>query len=90
MSFISNWPEKLLHIIDIGYVLSSNDQVVDIYYDEYLSSGVIMDEQGIVELRHFEADSLKILGYLQVPSSRCLLEAVEMLSESAYCLQVCG
>ena len=26
--------EKLLDIIEIDYVLSSNDQIIDIYYDE--------------------------------------------------------
>ena len=56
--------ENLLGIIDIGYVLSSNDQVVDIYYDEYLSSGVASDEQGIVGLAHVEADLMKVLCYL--------------------------
>ena len=51
-------------MVNICYVLSSNDQVVDIYYDEYLSSGVASDEQGIVGLAHVEADLAKILGYL--------------------------
>ena len=43
-----------------------------------------------VGLGHVEADLVKILGYLQVLGCRCLLEAVERLFESAYCLQVCA
>ena len=56
--------EEFLDMVDIYHVLSSNDQVVDIYYDEYLSSGVASDEQGIVGLAHVEADLMKVLCYL--------------------------
>ena len=79
----------LLGMIDIGKVLSSNDQVIDVYYDEYLSSRVARDEQGIIELGHSKADLMKILSYLQMPCSRCLLEAIERFLELAYRLWVC-
>ena len=36
--------EKHLDIIDVSYVLSSNHQVIYIYYDEYLTSRVVSDE----------------------------------------------
>ena len=58
--------EKLFDITDICEMLSSNDQVIHIYYDKYLSSRVAPDEQGIVRLGHFEVDLVKILGYLRV------------------------
>ena len=71
-------------------MLSSYDQVIHINDDKYLSFGVAPDEQRVVGLGHVEADLVKILGYLQVLGCRCLLEAVERLFESAYCLQVCA
>ena len=43
-----------------------------------------------VGLGHVEADLVKILGYLQVPGSGCLLEAVEGLFQSTYYLRVCA
>ena len=36
-------------------------------------------EQRVVRLEHFEADLVKILGYLRMPCSRCLLEIIERL-----------
>ena len=71
-------------MVDVNDVFSSNHQVIDIYYDEYLSSRVAPDEQGIFGLEHFEADLMKILGYLQMPYPWRLLEVVERAFESAY------
>ena len=82
--------EELRDMVDICYVLSSIDQAVHIYYDKQMSFGVTPDEHGIVGLGHFETDLVKILGYLRVPCSRCLLETVERLFESADRLRVCG
>ena len=36
--------EELLDMVDIRYVLSSNDQIVHIYEDKQMSSGVTPDE----------------------------------------------
>ena len=36
--------EKLFDITDICEMLSSNDQLINIYYDKYMSSGVALDE----------------------------------------------
>ena len=49
MSFILNFLERsilILLILAID-VFSSNHQVIDIYYDEYFSSGVASDEQSV-------------------------------------------
>ena len=53
--------DQIEDIVSLG---DHNDQVfdVDVYDDEELSFGVALDEQGIVGLRHFEADFMKILG----------------------------
>ena len=59
--------EKLFYMLNICQVLSSNDQLINIYYDKYMSSGVALDEQRVAKLGHFEADLVKILGYLQMP-----------------------
>ena len=37
--------EEHLDIIDVAYVFSSNYQVINIYYDEYLSFRIALDEQ---------------------------------------------
>ena len=31
--------EEHIDVVDIGYIFSSNYQVIDIYYDEYFSFG---------------------------------------------------
>ena len=41
-----DWPEdELVDVIDVKYVFSSNYQVIEIYYDEYLSFRIALDEQ---------------------------------------------
>ena len=55
-----------------------------------MSFRVAADEQIVIRLGHVEADSVKILGYLQVSCFRCLLEAIERLFDSAYHLGVCA
>ena len=54
--------EKLFDMTDINQMLSSYDQVIHIYYDKYLSSGVAPDEHRVVKLGNFEADLVTILG----------------------------
>ena len=56
--------EKLLDMIDIAQVFSFDHQVVNVYNDEYLSSGVASNEQGIVGLGHSKDDLMMILSYL--------------------------
>ena len=68
--------EELLDMLNVCKVLSPNDQIILIYNDKYLSSRVAPDEQRIVGLGHVEVDLVKILVYLRVSGSRCLLEAV--------------
>ena len=70
-------------------MISSNDQVIHIFYDEYLCSEVSPNEQGIVRLGHFEVDLVKILSYLRMSCFGFLLEAVEKLFQSVYCFWVC-
>ena len=67
-------------------MLSSYDQVIHINDDKYLSFGVAPDEQRVVGLGHVEADLVKILGYLRMLDSGCLLEAIERLKESTICM----
>ena len=55
-----------------------------------MSSRVTLDEQGIVRLKHFETDLVKILGYFRMLGSRHRLEAVKRLFESEYRLGVCA
>ena len=63
-------------------MLSSNDQVFHINYNDQLSSGIVPEERRIIGLGHFKADLVKMLGYLQVTCSRYLLEAIERFFES--------
>ena len=48
----------------------------------------IYSMHGVVRFGHAEADLVKILRNLRVPSTRCLLKAVEWLLESAYSFQM--
>ena len=56
--------DEHLDVVNVGYMFSSNPQVIEIYYGEYLFFGVALDEHGIVGLGHFKADLMKILGCL--------------------------
>ena len=47
MSIISSLPKRRDLTFLILTVFSSNYQVIDIYYDEYFSSGVASDEQSV-------------------------------------------
>ena len=69
-------------------MLSSNDQIIYINDKKDLSFGVTPDEQRVVGLGHFDADLVKMLGYLRVSCSGCMLEAVERIFESAHRLQL--
>ena len=71
-------------------MLSSIAQVIHIDYDKYMSSGVALVEQRVVELGHVEADLVKTLSYLRIPCSRCLLDTVERLVELTYRLWLCA
>ena len=69
--------EEGLGLDDVDYMLTPNDQIIHIYDDDNRTFGIASYVEGFVRFRHSEADSMKILCYLRMPSTRCLLKAVE-------------
>ena len=76
--------EELLYMLNIYKMLSFYDQVIHINDDKQVSSRVAPDEQRVVRLGLVQADLVKIFGYLQMPGSGCLLEAIERRFQSTY------